>query len=327
MDRPSHTSQALALTSSTDVIATNQVPSLTRPEDKSHWASWLSGPLSTIVSSAGGALARVTSMATPETKEMNMSLMEKLKACDSQLDTLHRQREEASASYDKAVLSTKAVEAKYENNMKFIQDKLNDLRIHMFQVMDGMAKRLEPLRGPRAKDDDIIETFHALMSMVEQLKTPAGTQFTQLFPHINMDGVKVCVDYSKAVALNKTILQEVAAKRDEEGPLRKRLEELKHEIKHVQREVDLIREFQMKHARIAADQVPVPMVDGAPKALVGDDLHIQERDAVAPSQSHPSLAAPAPLPTLPDCPFPPAPSQTYPTTSTPSTTRRQPFYG
>lgn len=245
----------------------------------SPWSTWISGPLSTLVSSAGGALSALKGMASTETKEMNMSLMGKLKACDSQLNVLHKQREDVTADYDKAVLATKAVEAKYQNNLKFIKDKLNALREHMLKVIQEMIQKSQTIRTPDAKDDDIIETFHSLVSTVDLLKTPAGTQFSSLFPHIAMDGVKVSVDYSQAVAMNKTILQEVAAKRDEEGPLLKRLEEIKYEIKHVQREVDLIREFQMKHARISADQVAVPMVDGVPKPLIGDDLHICDRSS------------------------------------------------
>lgn len=269
-------------------------------QQANHWSSWISGPLSTIVSSASGALSTIKGMASAETKEMNVSLMGKLKACDSQLDALHKQREDATHAYDRAVLATKAVEAKYQNNLKFIQDKLNDLRVHMVKVIGDMATKASRIQNPGAKDDDIIETFHSLVSMVDLLKTPAGTQFSSLFPHIAMDGVKVSVDYSQAVAMNKTILQEVAAKRDEEGPLLKRLEEIKHEIKHVQREVDLIREFQMKHARISADQVAVPMVDGAPKPLIGDDLTITSRSSRSEGVSNQE-----PMIRVKDAPFPP----------------------
>ena len=277
--------------------------------NQSHWSTWISGPLSTIVSSAGGALTALKGMASAETKEMNVSLMGKLKACDTQLSVLHKQREEATAEYDKAVLATKAVESKYQNNLKFIQDKLNDLREHMLKVIQEMVQKSQRIRSPGARDDDIIETFHALVSTVDLLKTPAGTQFSSLFPHIAMDGVKVSVDYSQAVAMNKTILQEVAAKRDQEGPLLKRLEEIKHEIKHVQREVDLIREFQMKHARISADQVAVPMVDGAPKPLIGHDLHIRGRSpppsALGFRSNDPTRHSDSIQ--LADAPFPPTP--------------------
>ena len=188
----------------------------------------------------------------------------------------------------------------------------------MFKVMASMSQRLEKLRSHDARDDDIIETFHALVTMVDQLKTPAGTQFASLFPHIAMDGVKVSVDYSRAIAMNKTILQEVAAKRDEEGPLLKSLEEIKHEITHVQKEVDLIREFQMRHARISADQVAVPMVDGAPKPLIGDSLHIQERPSMSLSDSGSNRRlGDQTYPSLENAPFPPPPPS-YPTPSYPT---------
>lgn len=269
-----------------------------KSKDEKKWSSWIPGPLSNLVSTAGAlSLSALKGLTSPETKEMNLSLLGKLKACDTQLDTLHRQREEASAAYDAAVLATNAVQSQYENNLQFIQEKLEELRKHMLHVIQEMVQKSAVIRSPDhgdavgVKDDDIIETFHSLMTTVEQLKSPAGTQFSSLFPHIAMDGVKVSVDYAQAVAMNKTILQEVAAKRNEEGPLLKRLEEVKRDIRVLQKEVDLIRDFQMKHARISADQVAVPMVDGAPKALIADDLHIQPRSKVS-DEAYPFPPAP-----------------------------------
>lgn len=213
-----------------------------------------------------------------QTQQMNAGLMGKLEACDTRLATLHKEREDLQKAYDQTVLATKHIEAKYENNLNFIRSKLNDLRVHMLGIVQEMNERAHTIASPDTKDDDIIQTFHALVTMVEKLKTPAGTSFTQLFPHVNMEGVKVCVDYSRAIAMNKKILGEIAKKRDEETPIRKSLEEVKHQTAQVQKEVDLIREFQMRHARLSADQVSVPMVDAAPVPLIDDRHRIVNRE-------------------------------------------------
>jgi len=224
-----------------------------------------------------------------QTQQMNAGLMGKLEACDTRLATLHKEREDLQKAYDQTVLATKHIEAKYDNNLNFIRSKLNDLRVHMLSVVQEMNERARTIASPDAKDDDIIQTFHALVTMVEKLKTPAGTSFTQLFPHVNMEGVKVCVDYSRAIAMNKEILREIAKKRDEETPIRKSLEEVKHQTAQVQKEVDLIREFQMRHARLSADQVGVPMVDAAPVPLIDDRHRIVDRSSSLP---HPLLPSP-----------------------------------
>ena len=53
--------------------------------------------------------------------------------------------------------------------------------------------------------------------------------------------------------------------------------------------VDLIREFQMRHARLSADQVGVPMVDAAPVPLIDDRHRIVDRSSSLP---HPLLPSP-----------------------------------
>lgn len=253
----------------------------TKSESVVPWSSWIPGNLSSIISNTGSIVTRMASSVIygkVETEKMNSGIMKKLNICNMRLDELRRTRLELETEYNSAVIATKNIESKYNNNLEFIRNKIDDLRIHMIQAVDEMSARLDPLRTTGARDNDVIDTYNSLSSLVEKLKEPAGTQFSQLFPHINMDGVKVAVDYSTAISMNKLILQDIAVSRERETPLLKKLEEIKREIVQVEKEVSLIREFQINHARIVSDQVYTPMVSSGIVAIVDDNQLIQNRE-------------------------------------------------
>ena len=89
-----------------------------------------------------------------------------------------------------------------------------------------------------------------------------------------MEGVKLSLDYSAAVSANKVLLTDIAQKRDAGAPLRKRVETARRSIAALQEESALLRDFQIKHAQLAASATDTPVTHGAPVGVVDDTLSI-----------------------------------------------------
>lgn len=277
---PSHTTYMVKNDGDTCITAQRDSSTFTKLYTIVPWASWIPGNLSSIISNTGSAVTRMASTVMygrTETENINASILGTLSSCNARLDELRRKRLELETEYQSAVLTTKNIESIYKNNLNFINKKIDDIRVNMIRTVDAMSGCLDPLRVAGVSNNEVIDVYNSVSTLVEKLKEHAGTQFSHMFPHINMDGVKVAVDYSTAIAMNKTILQEIAVSREKEAPTLKKLEETRREIYQLEKEVDLVREFQINHSRLISDKVHVPMVSENPVPLVDDTHNIRER--------------------------------------------------
>lgn len=210
-------------------------------------------------------------------KALASGIVGKLQACDAALHARRQELQSALAEEERHAATTRAVEAQYMSNLDAINGRVADLKAHMTTVIGTMAERvaaLKSLEGAAASNNDVLEVFAKLMDDADALRAPRGVPLPKLFEHVNMEGVKLSLDYSAAVSANKTLLVDIARRRDAGAPLRLRVETVKRSIAALQNESALLREFQMKHAQLAAASTDTPVVHGEPTAVVDDSLQI-----------------------------------------------------
>lgn len=218
----------------------------------------------------GSVFSGESTAMTIQDKQMSTSILSKLKVCDSELERLYKKKDEIQKTYDVAVLETKQAESKYKNNLEFIQEKIGLLQKHMIQTVQALSEIATPITQPGVNDSQVLDAFQKMVGVLETFRHPGGVTLNQLFPHVDLSGVKMSVDYSQAIKLNKTLLDNIAAKRNEETPILRELESISSHIKHIKEETDIIRDFQSRHARHSASG-DVPLVNGTPVHLVDDN--------------------------------------------------------
>ena len=230
-----------------------------------------------------GSLIRVPGSSDPisklneyDTKMIDGSLINRLDHADKYLEKLYEAEKYAQRQYDNAVLHTKEVESKYENNMEMIQQKIDDIKRKLLDHHNKCAPLIRDIGSSECTNEKVLEYMSSIFDFGEELKSNlCGGQ--KIFNHIDLKGVQTTVDYCKVVELNKTLLDEIASRREAEIPFKRTMLEIRGKIKKVGDEVALIKKFKTEHSKILSGGND-PVICGEPTKLLDDDqLTIRKR--------------------------------------------------
>ena len=233
-------------------------------------ASGLLTALSTTGSYFGNILAKkpddvMTQMQEYDTKLIDGSLSNRLTHADQYLAKLYQFEHSTQKQYDTAVLETKEVESKYENNMRMIQSKIDSIKTELINFHTKTGSLIQKMSTSR-DNEAVLDCMSKLFDFTEDLRAKVGGQ--RIFEHIDLQGVQSTTDYLKAIELNKSILNEIAQKREAELPHQKTLKEIKSRIVRVKEEIALIKKFKIDHTKVLSNgtgphvhQEAMPLLD------------------------------------------------------------------
>lgn len=199
-----------------------------------------------------------------DTQLIDGSLSNRLSHADQYLDKLYQCEKYCQNQYDQAVLKTKEIESKYENNMDLIQSKIDNIKNEIYQFHQNISNIVDNTKTA-PNNEKVLESLTKIFDFTEKMKSKVGTQKT--FDHIDLQGVHTTVDYHKAIEMNKSVLNEIAKYREEEIPHQRNLQEIKNRIEKVRKEVNLIKKFKVEHSKIVSSKDD-PYVTGEARPLL-----------------------------------------------------------
>lgn len=186
-----------------------------------------------------------------DTHLIDGSLSNRLSHADQYLDKLYQCEKQCQNQYDQALLKTKEVESKYENNMDLIQSKIDNVKNEIYKFHSNITDIVNETKNA-PNNDKVLECLSKIFDFTELMRSKVGTK--KAFEHIDLQGVHTTVDYIKAVEMNKTLLNEIAIRREEEVPHQRNLQEIKDRIEKVREEVSLIKKFKVDHSKVVASK-------------------------------------------------------------------------
>ena len=186
-----------------------------------------------------------------DTKLIDGSLSNRLSHADQYLDKLYQCEKQCQNSYDQALLKTKEVESKYENNMELIQSKIDNIKNEIYKFHSNITEIVNDTKTA-PNNDKVLECLSKIFDFTELMRSKIGSKKT--FEHIDLQGVHTTVDYIKAVEMNKSVLNEIAIRREDEIPHQRNLKEIKDRIVKVREEINLIKKFKVDHSKVVASK-------------------------------------------------------------------------
>lgn len=186
-----------------------------------------------------------------DTHLIDGSLSNRLSHADQYLDKLYQCEKEYQNRYDHALLKTKEVESKYENNMNLIQSKIDNIKNEIYKFHTNITDIVNETKTV-SNNDKVLECLNKIFDFTELMRSKVGTKKT--FEHIDLQGVHTSVDYIKAIEMNKTLLNEIAVLREEEVPHQRNLQEVKARIEKIRKEINLIKKFKVDHSKVVASK-------------------------------------------------------------------------
>lgn len=202
-----------------------------------------------------------------DTQLIDGSLSNRLSHADQYLDKLYQCQKQCQNQYDQAVLKTREVESKYENNMKLIQSKIDNIKNEILSFHDNISQIANEMRNTN-DNDKVLESLSQIFDFAELMRSKVGTK--KGFEHIDLQGVHSTVDYINAVSMNKSLLNEIAVRREEEVPHQRNLQEIDDRIKKVREEINLIKKFKVDHSRVVASK-DNPHITGEARPLLDQE--------------------------------------------------------
>lgn len=202
-----------------------------------------------------------------DTQLIDGSLSNRLSHADQYLDKLYQCQKQCQNQYDQAVLKTREVESKYENNMKLIQSKIDNIKTEIVSFHDNISQIVDQIRSTN-NNDKVLESLNQIFDFAELMRSKVGTK--KGFEHIDLQGIHSTVDYINAVSMNKSLLNEIAVCREEEIPHQRNLCEIKDRINKVREEINLIKKFKVDHSRVLASK-DNPHITGESRPLLDQE--------------------------------------------------------
>lgn len=186
-----------------------------------------------------------------DTQLIDGSLSNRLSHADQYLDKLYQCQKQCQNQYDKAVLKTREIESKYENNMKLIQSKIDNIKNEILSFHDNISQIVDQMRSTN-NNDKVLESLNKIFDFAELMRSKVGTK--KGFEHIDLQGIHSTVDYINVVSMNKSLLNEIAVCREDEIPHQRNLSEIEDRINKVREEINLIKKFKVDHSRVLASK-------------------------------------------------------------------------
>lgn len=266
-------------------VHSNRKPMITNFKDSAFSAlSTTYNILSTTTSYFGSIITSKSNDPFKELDEYDIniidgSLCNRLLHADQYLDKLYQCEKQFQNQYDQALLKTKEVESKYENNMNLIQSKIDNIKNEIYKFHNNITDIVNDTKNA-PNNDKVLECLSKIFDFTELMRSKVGT--TKAFEHIDLQGVNTSVDYIKAIEMNKTLLNEIAVLREEEIPHQRNLQEIKDRIEKIREEVNLIKKFKVDHSKVVASKNN-PHIIGESKPLLdqGDtnNTSLMKRDS------------------------------------------------
>lgn len=198
-------------------------------------------------------VASVMSLFTKRSdSNMNISLFQKLQDCNSQLGTLYKEKQAQQSLFDKAVQETQQRQAIYDTNLKLIHDKVEAMKTHMCSILDEIIKLRESMTT--ADPAKVVDVCGEIIHKTGELRKPLGVPVEEFFKHVDLQDMKINTDYHKAIQMNNTLLSKIEESKRAEEPFRMRLENIGNELKTLQNEVELVKNFQKEHSKLIASK-------------------------------------------------------------------------
>ena len=198
-----------------------------------------------------------------DTASIDAPFIARLTEGDNYLKYLYEHQKKVQGLLDQAVLATKNVQSRYDNNVEMINRRISDLRNQLKSFANDINKTVETVQTD--SNETILHNIGKIADFAQDVKNKLGER--NCFEYISLQGTQMSVDYFRAVELNKQILTEIAACKERERPFQAELMRIESEISKVNAEIALIKDFKEKHTKIVT-QTPETIISGTPQTLL-----------------------------------------------------------
>lgn len=186
---------------------------------------------------------------------VNISLFGKLQDCNRQMDTLYKEKQTTQSLLDKAIQRRQQRQAIYDTNLNLIYEKVMSMKTHICSTIDDILKLRDDMTS--AEPAKIVDLCGEIIHRSGELRRPLGVPVEEFFKHVDLQDMKMNTDYYKAMQMNNTLLPKIEEAKKTEEPFRHRLDDIDRELKILQDEVELVKQFQMTYSKlVASKQLP-----------------------------------------------------------------------